>query len=151
MESSELIVITGSSKGCGKDLSIYFLRNNYSVLGVSRSKSLIVNERFFEVNGDIHESITIDKIIKKIEELGALKLILINCAGSIVARSLLLTSDDQIDDMININLIAPIKLMKKVSKVMVKMRWGRIINISSIASISKPKGDCVYASSKKGL
>jgi 3-oxoacyl-[acyl-carrier protein] reductase len=151
MKSLTLVVITGSSRGCGKDLSNYFLENNYLVLGISRSKSSIINENFFEVIGDLNLDSTINRIYKKIKEINVKKIILINCAGYIVARSLLLTSNDQIDTMISTNLISPIKLMKKISNLMIKNKWGRIISVSSVASISKPKGDCVYAASKRGL
>lgn len=145
------IIITGTSRGCGRDLCIYYLKNNYTVIGVSRSKSGIVNSNFFEVNGDLNSNITINSIYERAKKINSNKITLINSAASIKAKNLFLTSDNDIDEVFTTNLISPIKLIKKLSGLMIKNKWGRIINISTVATISKPMGDCIYASSKKAF
>jgi 3-oxoacyl-(acyl-carrier-protein) reductase len=77
--------------------------------------------------------------------------ILVNNAGIVRDNLLIRLSDDEWHDVININLEAPFRLMRAVARGMMKQRWGRIINISSIVGTIGNQGQANYAASKAGL
>lgn len=77
--------------------------------------------------------------------------ILVNNAGINRDNLLLRISDDAWNDVIKVNLEAPFRLMRAAVKSMMRARWGRIINISSIVGAVGNPGQSNYAASKSGL
>lgn len=77
--------------------------------------------------------------------------ILINNAGITRDNLLIRMADEAWEDVMKINLEAPFRLMRAASKQMMKNRWGRIINISSIVGAVGNPGQCNYSASKSAL
>ncbi len=77
--------------------------------------------------------------------------ILVNNAGITADGLMLRMSDDQWDRVLEVNLTATMKLSKGVLRGMMKARWGRIINISSIVGATGNPGQANYAASKAGM
>ena len=85
-----------------------------------------------------------------VEAMGSVD-ILVNNAG--ITRDNLFTrmKDDEWQDVIDVNLTSTMRLMKSVMRPMMKARWGRIINISSIVGATGNPGQANYAASKAGM
>jgi 3-oxoacyl-[acyl-carrier protein] reductase len=77
--------------------------------------------------------------------------ILINNAGITRDNLFMRMSDEEWLDVLNINLTATMKLCKGVIRGMMKNRWGRIINISSVVGATGNPGQANYAASKAGM
>ncbi len=77
--------------------------------------------------------------------------ILVNNAGITRDGLLMNMEDDQFDDVLTTNLRAVFWLTRSVSRYMLRARYGRIINISSVAGITGNAGQCNYAASKAGI
>lgn len=77
--------------------------------------------------------------------------ILINNAGINIVKPIEELSDANIDDVFQVNLIAPLKLAKKVIPSMKKKKFGRIVNISSIWGVRSKEMRTLYSSTKFGL
>ncbi len=77
--------------------------------------------------------------------------ILVNNAGITADGLMMRMGDDQWDRVIEINLTATMKLSKGVLRAMMKARWGRIVNISSIVGVTGNTGQANYAASKAGM
>jgi len=77
--------------------------------------------------------------------------ILINNAGITADGLLLRMTDEQWDRVLEVNLTATMKLSKGVLRGMMKARWGRIVNISSIVGATGNPGQANYAASKAGM
>lgn len=77
--------------------------------------------------------------------------ILVNNAGITRDNLMMRMSDENWEDVMTINLEAPFRLMKGVSKSMIRNRWGRIINISSVVGAVGNAGQTNYSASKSGL
>ncbi|WP_226781009.1 3-oxoacyl-[acyl-carrier-protein] reductase [Oceaniglobus trochenteri] len=77
--------------------------------------------------------------------------ILVNNAGITADGLMLRMSDEQWDKVIEVNLTAAMKLSRGVLRGMMKARWGRIVNISSIVGASGNGGQANYAASKAGM
>lgn len=84
------------------------------------------------------------------EAMGAVD-ILVNNAGITRDNLFMRMSDDEWDSVLNVNLTSTMRLCKGVLRPMMKARWGRIINISSIVGATGNPGQGNYAASKAGV
>lgn len=129
-------LITGGSRGIGKAISKMFRSSGIEVIAPTRQEM------------DLLSDTSVDKFISNLS--GDVD-ILVNDAGINPLGELLDIKDRNIEDVLKVNLISPIRLMRAVAPKMIKKRWGRILNIGSVwSTVSKP-GRLVYASSKAGL
>tara|TARA_Y100000590_G_scaffold343819_1_gene392982 strand:+ start:159 stop:914 length:756 start_codon:yes stop_codon:yes gene_type:complete len=157
------VIITGSSKGIGKNLAINFFNNNSNIFLISRNiKKLnkIKEELYLKKShnqiikcfeGDIVNKSQISKIFKEIYRSHNSIDVLINNAGITKDNIIVRMKDEEWDDVINTNLTGTFNCCKIVSKYMIKQRSGKIINISSIiAQIGNP-GQSNYSASKAGV
>ena len=87
---------------------------------------------------------------KTIETLGSID-ILINNAGITQDNLFMRMSDDEWNNVINVNLSSTMQLCRGVLRGMMKSRWGRIVNISSVVGVTGNPGQANYAASKAGV
>ena len=136
--SKKKIIITGGSRGIGKKIAQDFKKLGAQVISISTK------------NYDLSKSEDLKRLITYIRSLNKID-ILVNNAGINFSEINRNFSEEKFNDLININLKAAFILTKEVSKKMIKNKFGRIINIASIASERVVKGRSVYATSKFGL
>jgi len=86
----------------------------------------------------------VEKTFEKID-------ILVNNAGITRDNLMMRMTDEAWEDVMTVNLEAPFRLMRAVSKKMIRNRWGRIINISSVVGAVGNAGQTNYAAAKSGL
>ncbi len=150
------VLITGATGGIGKSICKVFLKNyNIIVLGrdeeklISLCKSSDSFLKYFKCDLDDFEDIknTVGKINEQFSSID----ILINNAG-ITNDSLFLRMNlDSWQSVINTNLNANFYLTSLVIKKMVKNRWGRVINITSVVGHTGNYGQSNYSASKSGI
>ena len=87
---------------------------------------------------------------KAIETIGSID-ILINNAGITQDNLFMRMSDDEWSNVINVNLSSTMQLCRGVLRGMMKSRWGRIVNISSVVGVTGNPGQANYAASKAGV
>jgi 3-oxoacyl-[acyl-carrier protein] reductase len=154
----KIVAVSGGSKGLGAAIVQSFLDAGYRVASFSRSSTVQVenwrashpNDFYFE-EMDITNKQACAQFVKNVEhELGAIE-ILINNAGMADTSLLALASDESIEDLLDINLKGTFYLTRHVSRSMLSLGWGRIINISSIIGLSGYRGLSVYGATKAGL
>ncbi len=136
--SKKKIIITGGSRGIGKKIAQDFIKLGARVISISTK------------NYDLSKSKDLIRLIKYIQSLNKID-ILVNNAGINFSELNRNFSEEKFNDLININLKAAFILTKEVSKKMIKNKFGRIINIASIASERVREGRSVYSTSKFGL
>tara|TARA_B100000965_G_scaffold259788_1_gene219035 strand:- start:845 stop:1555 length:711 start_codon:yes stop_codon:yes gene_type:complete len=150
--SKSVLIITGTSSGLGKDLARYFLKKKYIVCGCSRGKSKINSRNYFHSILDIQNEDEVKKWINNIYLKFKKIDFLINNAAIIPASfPVLLNNMNLVRKVFSSNVIGPINLMNEVSKKMLKKKFGRIINFSSMAAGLLEEGTSLYSSSKKSL
>ena len=158
--SGQVAMVTGASRGLGKAVAISLARNGAKVACVARDRQKLgetVNE-ITQAGGeaealacDVKDRASVgklvDDIVKKWERLD----ILVNNAG--VTRDTLLPgmSDEEWDDVILTNLTGAFLFARAVSLHMMRARYGRIINMSSVSGIVGAAGQTNYSASKAGL
>ncbi len=145
------IFITGTSRGIGKFLAEYYLKKDYTVVGVSRSETSIKHERYHHFTADISDEKSLMNIVLELEKNKIDPDILINNAGLSTMSPFILTATETFENVFKVNVLGTFLVTREIAKFMIKKRWGRIINISSIASPLKLEGESAYASSKSAV
>jgi len=129
-------LITGASRGIGAAIVQRMNIENIDVLAPSRQElNLLSNE-------------SIDLYLKTIKSPID---ILINNAGINLVSNCQEVTDKNIEETIQVNLVAPIRLIRSVVPYMIKKGYGRIVNISSIWSFVSKHGRLTYSATKSGL
>ena len=152
---SKIVFISGASKGIGLEIAHIFSKNNYQVIGTSRGNfsldKLIDDSNAISVKLDVTNRNEIESLYKELKDQKLLPDILINNAGVTNDQLFLRMTYDQWDQTINTNLNGVFNLTKVFIKNMIKNKYGRIINISSVAGLMGNVGQVNYASSKSAL
>ena len=148
------ILITGASRGIGKDIALKSKENGYIVLGTSTSEEgaqRLEKEGILGLVLNLNDSKSIegfnDALIKDHSDIE----ILINNAGITRDNIVLRMSDEEWMDVLNVHLNGTFKISKTVLKFMLKKRWGRIINITSTSASTGNRGQANYAAAKSGV
>ena len=151
--NKNVIFISGASRGIGNSLAKYFAEKNYIVIGTSRSNFEfdIKSESLIPIKLDITSREDIKKCYEDLKDKNMLPNILINNAGITSDQIFLRMKDDEWDNVISTNLTGVFNLTKVFIKNMIKNRYGRIINISSISGLMGNPGQVNYSSSKSAL
>ena len=151
------VLITGATGGIGLDLSESFYKKGYSVILLGRN-----NKKLKEVCNSISEKITYYQCdLRNEEEINSISTKIINDIGTI---DILVNNAGVTDDslfirmgiekwkgVIDTNLNANFILTNSMIKPMIKSRWGRIINITSIVCHTGNPGQSNYCASKAGI
>ena len=148
------ILITGASRGIGKDIALKSKENGYIVLGTSTSEEGVQGLEKEGILGlvlNLNDSKSIegfnDALIKDHSDIE----ILINNAGITRDNIVLRMSDEEWMDVLNVLLNGTFKISKTILKFMLKKRWGRIINITSTSASTGNRGQANYAAAKSGV
>ena len=147
------IFISGASSGIGKSMAQHFAKSNFNVVGTSRNNFKFDNdlENFFPIKLDVTSRNDVKDCFDELKSKNLLPDILINNAGITADQLFLRMSDDDWDNVINTNLTGTFNLTKIFLKNMIKNKFGRIINISSISGLMGNPGQVNYSSSKAAL
>ena len=149
---SKSVLITGGSRGIGKQLVSAFLDEGHKVIATCRDKSKSQFQKHKNLtveNLDISSTESVNSLKKLVEDMNIS--ILVNNAGFTKDNLFLRLSDEDWEEVINTNLNGVFRVTRLVIKNMVKQRWGRVINISSISGIMGNSGQTNYSASKAGL
>tara|TARA_B100000929_G_scaffold98390_1_gene77387 strand:+ start:332 stop:1075 length:744 start_codon:yes stop_codon:yes gene_type:complete len=158
--SDKIALVTGASRGIGQSISMILAQNGAHVVCVSRNVNdvqsvadKITHQRFnaSAASCDISDSNNVTELVKNIIEKHGRIDILINNAGITRDNLLMRMSEDDWNEVINVNLKAAFTAIKAASRSMIKQRSGRIINISSVVGLIGNAGQVNYAASKAGL
>ena len=150
------VLVTGATGGIGEAICNK-LKKNYNLIVVSRNKERLIN--FMKDNKSIIKRLTCDlkdsnQIKKMIEEIISINLnidILVNNAGITDDSLFIRMNYEKWQNVIKTNLDSNFLLSSSISKLMIKKKWGRIINITSIVGHTGNLGQANYVASKSGL
>mgnify|MGYP000937829723 FL=1 len=157
----KVAVITGGSKGIGKAIAIKLARLGANIVINYRNSMDAVEDTLKEledigvkaiaVKGDISNFNDAEKVIKSAVDNFRSIDILVNNAG-ITADSLILRmKEEDFDKVIEVNLKGTFNCIRHAAVYMVKKRYGKIINISSVVGLTGNIGQANYAASKAGI
>ena len=153
-------LVTGSGRGIGNSIAHALAKEGVNIIitdvsdansaqVVSDIKKHGVNCAFFTMN--VADSSSVTDCIKKIQESDMTVDILVNNAGVTRDNLLIRLKEEDWDLVLNVNLKGAFNCTKAVAPIMMKSRWGRIINITSIVGVMGNKGQANYSASKAGM
>ena len=150
-------LITGASGGIGGAVARVLHAAGASVLLTgTRADALLsvskeLGERSKIIPANLTEKTSIDALIEEVEAEKDKVDILVNNAGLTRDTLSMRLTDDDWEMVLALNLTAAFKLSRGILRGMMKRRWGRIINITSIVGVTGNPGQANYAASKAGL
>lgn len=153
-------VVTGASRGIGLAIAQGLCSENINVIGTATADvGLESIGRALEPTGhltaalklDVSSNESLDDFTAQLNELGLKPLILVNNAGITRDNLLLRMKDDEWNAVINANLGAVYQLSKRLIRNMLKARYGRIVNLTSVVGVAGNAGQANYAAAKAGI
>ena len=147
-------LITGASRGIGNSVALEFKNKGYTVIGTATSKDGAENLNKNGIEGyvlDLSSKDSIEEFWSSLEESGKDISVLVNNAGITRDNIVLRMSDEEWEDIMSVHLYGTFQLSKKALKMMLKSKWGRIINISSASASIGNRGQSNYAAAKAGV
>ena len=157
---NQVAIVTGSTRGIGKEIAQSFAKEGAHVIIIGRNGDLANQTRDDLLNSglsaecyccDVTNMENSQEIVNKILDKQKCVDILVNNAGITKDNLLLRMSENDWDEVINVNLKGCFIWTKLISKVMLKAKKGKIINISSVIGINGNIGQSNYAASKAGI
>jgi len=147
----KVILITGTRKGIGKELAEYYLNLGCVVIGCSRGSGTIVNSDYRHHELDVSNEKDVVKMVRTTKKEFSRIDILLNNAGIASMNHFLTTSYNTVQNIFNTNFLGTFIFSREVSKVMMKQKYGRIVNYTTVASALRLEGEAVYAASKGAI
>ena len=151
LNSRRVLLVSGSSKGIGRYLVEYYLAKGYLVVGCSRGNSSFQHENYRHFPVDVSDEIPVKEMFAEIHrDYGRLD-VLLNNAGIASMNHILLTPVETARNILETNFIGTFLLCREAAKLMRKRKFGRIVNLASVAVPLKLEGEAVYAASKAAI
>lgn len=158
--SGQVAIVTGASQGLGQAMAVALGANGAQVICVARNAEKLAHTAdLITQNGgtavaiscDVKDGAAVDQLVENVAEQQGRLDILVNNAG--ITRDTLLPrmSDSEWDEVIETNLRGTFLFARAASRIMMRARYGRIINISSVSGLIGNAGQTNYSASKAGL
>ncbi len=160
MAEKRLAVVTGAARGIGRAIVFELLRQGRAVAGLDIMEDQLeelrkaVKEAGFDVLPrcvDITDTTRLTAVLDELASKHGGIDILVNNAGITRDKLMIQMDDEDFDKVIGVNLRAAFTATRVVVRSMIRNKFGRIVNISSVAGVMGQAGSTNYAASKAGL
>ncbi len=158
-DARQLALVTGASRGIGRAIALALAQQGYAVIGTATSATgaAAITDALAGCAGcsgevlDVNDGAAAEALIARaVQQHGGLQ-VLVNNAGITRDMLALRLKDEDWDAVLDTNLKAVFKMSRAVMRVMMKQRYGRIINITSVVGASGNPGQSNYAAAKAGV
>lgn len=158
MTTSPVTLVSGGSKGLGLGIVKALLEDGHRVATFARSENAHVAQlrlthpdSFLFMVGDMAEPTTFPGLVQQVERRFGRLTNLVNNAGIVAEELIARQNADDIERLLAVNLRGPLMLTRQAVRGMMIEGRGRIVNISSIVSVSGYKGTVAYSATKGGI
>ena len=151
------VLITGATGGIGSAILDIFYKNGFNIIASGTNEDKLTKmqnkytERVLTIKCDLSDENQINHLVSQAQSSCDCIDILINNAGITKDNVFLRMQKEQWDEVINVNLNSNFLLTKLVIKGMIKKKWGRIVNITSVVAKMGNVGQANYVASKSAI
>ncbi len=161
MLNGKIALVTGASRGIGRAICVDFAKNGANVVinyAGNEQKAKETEEicqklgvKTLVIKADVSSNDEVEQMYAKIMEVFGRVDILVNNAGITKDNLLMKITEQDYDDVLDINLKGTFLCMKHVYRIMMKQKYGKIINVSSVVGVMGNAGQVNYSASKAGV
>jgi 3-oxoacyl-[acyl-carrier protein] reductase len=149
METVRTVLVTGGNRGIGFAIAKEFVASGYRVAVTARSGQ--GPEGSITVTADVTDSASLDIAIAEVEAaLGPIEVLVAN-AGITKDTLLMRMSDEEFESVVDTNLNGVFRVVKRVTKSMLRQKFGRVILIGSVVGLLGSAGQVNYSATKSAL
>jgi 3-oxoacyl-[acyl-carrier protein] reductase len=154
MLSGKVAIVTGASRGIGRAIAVELAKQGAKVIGTATTDAgaqAISDAGLIGKALDVRDTAQSDALLGALQKEHGDIAVLVNNAGITRDNLALRMKDADWDEVIETNLKSVFRLSRAVMRGMMKARWGRIINITSVVGASGNAGQANYAAAKAGI
>lgn len=148
--NAPVTLITGARVGLGRYLAEHYLKLGHTVVGCARGESDLVHPSYTHFLADVASEAEARPIFKHLRKQGGLTN-LINNAGIASMNHALLTPLSSLQRVFQTNVEGCFLYAREAAKLMQRARYGRIVNLTTVATALRLEGEAVYAASKAAV
>lgn len=157
----ETAIVTGGSRGIGRAVAVRLAKDGMNLVINYRGNSAAAEEtermcrelgaEVLLVQGDVSRAEDCEKLTAQAKEAFGRVDVLVNNAGITRDGLLARMTEEDFRAVLDVNLVGPWNMMKAVNRIMMKQRYGRIVNLSSVTGLMGNMGQTNYAAAKAGI
>ncbi|MBA4344774.1 MAG: 3-oxoacyl-ACP reductase [Methylibium sp.] len=157
-DTKQVALVTGASRGIGRAIALHLAQQGFAVIGTATTESgaAAITEALAPLGGrglvlNVNDAAACDAAVDEIvKSQGGLQ-VLVNNAGITRDTLAMRMKDEDWDAVLDTNLKAVFRMSRAVMRTMMKQRYGRIVNITSVVGASGNPGQANYAAAKAGV
>jgi 3-oxoacyl-[acyl-carrier protein] reductase len=159
--AGKIAIVTGASRGIGREIALLFAKEGAELCLTARTESALndLAQEIAKISGheplvcalDVSDGAKVEEMLDKILDKYKRVDILVNNAGITKDGLFVRMSDEDWDEVLNVNLKGTFLCMRAASKIMMRQRSGKIINMASVIGLIGNAGQANYAASKAGI
>lgn len=144
-------LVTGTRKGLGRFIAEHYLAEGHFVVGCSRGESDLEHERYRHFTADVSDERSVKPIFTHVRKRFGRLDNLINNAGIASMNHALLTPMATLDSIFDTNVKGTFLFCREAARLMQKKQYGRIVNMTTVATPLRLEGEAIYAASKAAV
>lgn len=151
MPDARVMLISGTSRGIGRQLAVHYLQQGYAVAGCSRGTPDGLSAGYLHFPLDVGDEPAVKAMFAAVRDRFGRLDVLVNNAAVASMNHALLTPLDTVERILRTNVAGTFLFCREAAKLMQRARWGRIVNFSTVAVPFKLEGEAIYAASKAAV
>lgn len=150
--AGKIVLVTGARRGVGRLLAEHFLREGAQVIGFSRhADDGFAAEGYTAIEADVGDAESVARGFEQVRKAFGRVDIVVNNAAVLTSQYSMIMPPAAARSMLETNLFGTFMVSREAAKLMRKSKWGRIINVGSMAASLEPIGDSIYAATKAAV
>jgi 3-oxoacyl-[acyl-carrier protein] reductase len=148
----KIVLVTGARRGVGRLLAEHFLAGGARVIGFSRhADNALTHDRYTPLEVDVGDAESVARGFAQVRKGFGRVDIVVNNAAVLTSQYSMIMPPAAAKSMLDANIFGTFLVSREAAKLMRASKWGRIINVGSMAARLEPMGDSIYAATKAAV